>query len=165
MKLTLKIIMEIISWGLLIGLAVIIGLTTMSNFSIFGKYRSFLVQSGSMEPAIMTGDIIITKSNNQYEKNDVVTFEDYQQRRVTHRIIDSQNNGHLITKGDANRSKDNEDITKDQILGKVILIIPRLGYLVSFSKSLPGFLLFIIVPGILIIISESIKIKKQVSLS
>jgi len=162
MKLALKIILEIISWGLLIGFMVMMALTAMSNSSILGKYRSFLVQSGSMEPSIMTGDIIIIKSSPQYIKNDVVTFEDDQQRRVTHRIIDIQSDNIFITKGDANRSSDRENIAKNQILGKVTLVIPKLGYLVSFCKSLPGFLLFIIIPGVLIIASESIKIKQYV---
>ena len=110
----------------------------------------------------MTGDIIIIKSSPQYLKNDVVTFEDHQQRRVTHRIVDIQNNNHFVTKGDANRSTDIENITSKQILGKVFLIIPRLGYLVSFSKSSVGFLVFIVIPGILIITSESIKIKQNI---
>lgn len=157
--------MEIISWGLLIGFALLMGLTAMSNFSLLGKYRSFLVQSGSMEPSIMTGDIIITKTFDQYKNNDVITFEDDQQRRVTHRIIDNQDNNQIITKGDANRSQDNKNINKNQIIGKVILVIPKLGYIVSFSKSLLGFLIFIIVPGILIIIDESVKIKKEISVS
>lgn len=162
MKLALKIILEIVSWGLIIGFAVMMVLTAMSNSSVLGQYRSFLVQSGSMEPSIMTGDIIIVKSSFQYLKNDVVTFEDYQQRRVTHRIVDIQNNNNITTKGDANRSSDSENITVKQIIGKVILVIPKLGYLVSFSKSLPGFLFLIVIPGIIIIASESIKIKQYV---
>lgn len=162
MKLTLKIIMEVISWGLLIVLAITIGLRATSSYSIFDKYRSFLVQSGSMEPSIMTGDIIIIEKLDRYQKNDVITFENQQQRRVTHRVVDIQNNQYLTTKGDANRSRDNEKITIDQVLGKVVLVIPKLGYLVAFSKSLPGLFLLIIIPGILIIISESIKIKKEI---
>lgn len=162
MKLALKIILEIVSWGLLIGFMVMMVLTAMSNSSILGKYRSFLVQSGSMEPSIMTGDIIIIKSSPQYLKNDVVTFDDHQQRRVTHRIIDIKEDGHFVTKGDANKSSDSENILKNQILGKVFLVIPKLGYLVAFSKSFMGFLIFIIIPGILIVAGESIKIKNNV---
>lgn len=161
MKLALRIFLEIISWGLLIGFIIITGLTVMSNYNILGKYRSFLVQSGSMEPSIMTGDIIIIKSNNQYNINDVITFEDTQNRRVTHRIIDNNDNK-IITKGDANKSKDSEKINKSQIIGKVVFVIPKLGYLVSFGKSFWGLLFFIIVPGILILFSELLKIKKQV---
>lgn len=157
----LKIIFEIISW-LGIGFIAVIALYIVtSNLNIFLGYRSFLVQSGSMEPAIMTGDIIVAHDENRYYKNDVVTFINIDKRIVTHRIIDiiQQDGKNLfITKGDANRSEDNDSINNDQIIGKVAMVIPKLGYMVAFSKSLPGLILLVLFPCFLIIINEVFKV-------
>ena len=36
--------------------------TISSNTQLLGQYQSFLVRSGSMEPTIMTGDVIVIKT-------------------------------------------------------------------------------------------------------
>ena len=118
-----------------------------------------LVQSGSMEPSIMTGDVIIIRQDKWYQKGDVVTFNDGNKGRVTHRIVEADKDS-FVTKGDANRSSDNNNINFTQILGKVILVLPKLGYLVVFSKSLLGMIIMIIIPGIIITADELFKIKK-----
>lgn len=133
-----------------------------SNVSIFGGYKSLLVQSGSMEPTIMTGDIILIRPFDKYIQNDVVTFTDAENRIVTHRIkkISTASNKSLLTmKGDANSSNDADPITFDQIMGKVTFTIPKLGYLVAFSKSLPGLIILIMIPAALFIIDELGKMK------
>ncbi len=123
------------------------------------NYRFFLVQSGSMEPAIMTGDIILVEHLSQYKINDVITFSEKNGRIVTHRIIDEKNN-QFVTKGDANRIEDNGLVNKSSIIGKTILVIPKIGYFVDFSKSLNGLLFFIIVPSFILIISQLIHFGK-----
>lgn len=133
-----------------------------SNFNVFSGYKSFLVQSGSMEPAIMTGDIIIIHPQDSYVKNDTITFSGSEGRTVTHRIAEEEKkNGeqHFLTKGDANRSQDEDSITQDKIIGKVALVIPKLGYLVAFSKSLTGLIILALVPTALFLLDELVKIK------
>lgn len=132
-----------------------------SNYQIFGGYRSFLIQSGSMEPAIMTGDIIVSKSQNNYVINDVVAFNT-ENRVVTHRLISKEEKGgkeEFSTKGDANRSQDFDTIGQSQIIGKVVFVIPKLGYLVAFSKSLPGFIILILIPTVIFLLDELLKMK------
>ncbi|MDO8610444.1 MAG: signal peptidase I [bacterium] len=158
----IKIIFELATWCVLGVIALMALYTITSNFNIFSGYRSYLVQSGSMEPAIMTGDIIVIHSQNDYVKNDVVTFHSTDNRIVTHRIMDivDKNEQTIITtKGDANRSEDADTITKDKIIGKVSFIIPKLGYLVAFSKSLPGLIILAIIPIIMFILDELLKLK------
>ena len=115
-----------------------------------------------MEPAIMTGDIIVSHGQNNYALNDVITFKNSDNRIVTHRIseITKKNNGEeFFTKGDANRSQDFDAITYGQIIGKVVFIVPKLGYLVSFSKSLPGIMILVLIPALLFITDELFKMK------
>lgn len=156
-----KIIFDIFSWFFL-GTIILVALFTIgSNSNILKGYHSFLVQSGSMEPTIMTGDIVIVHQQNQYLKNDVIAFYGAENRIITHRIISSEKDYQAIfaTKGDANRSVDSDTTTIDKIIGKVIFVVPKLGYFVAFAKSLPGLILLIIVPAAALILDELIKIK------
>lgn len=136
-----------------------------SNFSLFGGYRTYVVQSGSMEPSIMTGDVILVENRDIYTINDVITFKEQENRLVTHRIIaieDTSSGNIYSTKGDANRTGDENAISKSQIVGKVRLVIPRLGYFISFIKSPKGYIFLIIIPAIIFILDELIKVKKNV---
>lgn len=157
-----KSFFNLIIWFFLFVVFIFALFTVSSNFNVFVGYRSFLVQSGSMEPSIMIGDIVIAKQQNDYGKNDVVTFLNREQRVVTHRIIEvleDVNRIKFITKGDANRSEDEDQITSDQIIGKVVFVIPKLGFFVSFAKSLPGLIILVIIPSIILVVNQIIEIK------
>lgn len=161
----IKFILTIFKWAVLVGITVLAVYIFSSNFSILGGYRSYLVQSGSMEPAIMTGDVIVIQSKGTYFINDVVTFQSSANRLVTHRIVAVEKDGHqnkYSTKGDANRSGDEDIISDSQIIGKVYFVIPRLGYLVAFIKSPRGLVLLLIIPALVLILDELLKIKKNV---
>ncbi|MFA5933125.1 MAG: signal peptidase I [Microgenomates group bacterium] len=136
-----------------------------------GGYRLFLVRSGSMEPAVKTGSIVLVAPQTKYSAGDIVTFLNKTTAKLkdpnsttTHRITkvsDDEGRPTYQTKGDANRSADMESITQRQILGKVLLVIPLIGYLIAFTKTQVGFIAFIIVPITLIIFSELLTIKKE----
>lgn len=135
----------------------------LSNKSPF-PYQTYVIQSGSMEPSIMTGDIIAVKQESEYKQNDVVTFSDSSERVITHRIIEIQQDedSQYITQGDANQSPDPHPIQRDQIIGKVILVIPKLGFAVAFAQSKTGIAILIGVPVILIIYDELRKVFAEV---
>ena len=134
-----------------------------SKTSLFGL-RSFVVVSGSMEPAIRLGSIVLTKSATNYKTGDVVSFNNKAGQTVTHRIMEtktSPDGQSFILKGDANNTADGEEVKKRELIGKVFLTIPYLGRLVSFLKTLPGFLFLIIIPSIIFIGWEIINIKRE----
>ncbi len=132
----------------------------LSQFNLPGNYKIFLVQSGSMSPALKTGDMVIVKPISSYQVNDIITFNSHQNFTVTHRIIQTNNNG-FITKGDANSVTDQNQVNKSQILGKVFFTVPKIGYFIMFVKSLPGLITLIIIPSTLIIYQEFLEIKKN----
>lgn len=157
-----KIVFDLTSWLFLAAFVSVILFTLGSNTNLLAGYKSYLVQSGSMEPTIMTGDIVVVQGQPEYLKNDVVAFFSSEGRVVTHRIISGSKeakNTVYITKGDANRSTDSDTTTPDKIIGKVILVIPKLGYFVAFSKSLPGLFILIFVPAFALILDELLKLK------
>jgi len=167
-----QILINIFSWIFIGVFLTVFAVTAAGNLNVLGEYKSLIVQSGSMEPSIMTGDVILVAKSLDYRINDVITFNDYEGSITTHRIagITAQNSDVLFaTKGDANREQDSENIPQDQIIGKVILTVPKLGYFISFVRSGTGMIIFIIVPAMLIVFDEIFKIintvkeKKNVS--
>ena len=90
----------------------------------FFGYTTFEVQTGSMAPTINASDLIIVKKDNKVEIKDIITYEKNGEY-ITHRIVDLYKDT-LVTKGDANNTKD-EAIKKEQIVGKVVKVIPGFG--------------------------------------
>lgn len=131
-----------------------------SQLNFPGNYKILLVQSGSMSPAINTGDLVVVKPVSKYQKGDIVTFLSKEKINITHRIVSIQGN-QINTKGDANQVNDQDFIEKSQILGKVFYNIPNFGYIVLFAKSIPGLITLIIIPATIIIYQEFIQIKNN----
>ncbi len=162
----LKIAGKIFYWMVLTVVIAVAGLTAISVFNVPGNYKLLAVQSGSMAPAIKTGSVVTVKPSNSYKVGDVITFRDAAapKKTTTHRIFEVRtvkDQSTYVTKGDANDAPDSGEVSKYQILGKVIFAIPLLGYTVSFAKTMYGLILLIIVPAILIIYNELINIKKE----
>ncbi|WP_050637368.1 signal peptidase I [Candidatus Stoquefichus sp. SB1] len=109
-------------------------------------YNYKTVLTGSMEPVIPVGSIVITKEQSSYEMEDIISFQE-EGSVITHRII-SIDRERYITKGDANNVADTEEVQQKQILGKVILTIPLLGYLVMWLMSPVGIISLFIIMGI-----------------
>ena len=124
--------------------------------------RLYIVQSGSMEPAIKTGSVVVSYPSPNYVQGDVITFAPNgdTKRFITHRIVfklypDGPNfSPHYMTAGDANEDFDTWEIKDDYILGKTILTIPYLGYISDYAKKPQGFILLVIVPATIIIYEE-----------
>ncbi|MEI8067516.1 MAG: signal peptidase I [Candidatus Shapirobacteria bacterium] len=107
---------------------------------IFRKnIKLFIVLSGSMEPTIKTGSLIFVRAEPNYQKNDIITFNNNQKISTTHRIIEIKNidNKNIFTtKGDANNVADFKEINQDKIIGKKLFSIPYLGYLINFTQKI-----------------------------
>lgn len=105
---------------------------------IFGYGRAIVI-TGSMEPAILPGDMVIIHEQDGYEVGDIVVYK--ANSYITHRIVEETENGY-ITQGDANNAPDKE-ILESQIIGRVVLVIPKVGYITEFVKSPFGMLILI----------------------
>jgi signal peptidase len=106
--------------------------------SIFG-ITTHVVISGSMEPSIHEGDIVIVKQLDNYEIGDVIVYIRDDGLSITHRIIDIGIDGY-VTKGDANQQHDPGAAKINQIVGKVIHIFSN----TDKTKSDAGASLFLI---------------------
>ncbi len=122
-----------------------------------------IVQSGSMAPAIKMGSIVVVKPAEDYKIGDVITFGPCTKTKAptTHRIYDIkvvEGKPYYITKGDANNAPDQREISKREVIGKVLFSVPYLGFAVDFAKKPLGFALIIIIPATIIIFDEIKKI-------
>ncbi len=95
-----------------------------NDYSSFFGYSMFEVQTGSMKKAINPGDMIVVKSEPDIKLNDIITYKEGSEF-ITHRVIEVYNETY-VTQGDANNTKD-KPITKNQVVGKVIKVLPKFG--------------------------------------
>ena len=119
--------------------------------SLFG-YSLFRVSSGSMQPTLDVGDVILVQQcdGKSVENGDVVTYVattgEMQGKLVTHRVIKSpyMDNGevYVVTKGDANLN-DDPPVSASQIEGKLVIKIGILKYLFDFFITPWGLLTII----------------------
>ncbi len=115
-----------------------------------------VVLSGSMEPEISVGDLLIVAERKSYEVGDVVVYQDGRMA-VTHRIV-AITEDEVITKGDANNTED-APITVEQIKGEVVLAIPHAGYAVNAIKTPLGTLCILALA--IFLLERSFRAKKQ----
>ena len=152
--------------GVLIGLVILVaflflgvkaGIITPEQFP-----RPYVIYSGSMEPSIKTGSVILTLPSKTYSPGEIISYSlsDKAGDTVTHRIefklYPSGVNSEpvFITSGDANKTFDQKELRQKDIIGKVVFTAPYLGYLVDFAKKPWGFILLVIVPVTIIIYEE-----------
>lgn len=110
-------------------------------------YALLEVVSGSMEPTLKVGDLIIINTNfDNYEKDDIITFRDVNGSFVTHRIIEIDDST-MVTKGDANPSLD-EEMPRVKIVGKYVTRIPGAGKVMASLKN-PVVMVLILLIGII----------------
>lgn len=121
------------------------------NFFEIVGVRSYTILTGSMEPEIMPGDLAMVKSvdTEKLEVYDVITFK-YDGNTVTHRIVEKEDKG-FVTKGDNNNVEDGEIVPHDDVIGKVITVIPKLGYLVAFLSKPIAIVLALVMLGLLVL--------------
>jgi len=133
------------------------------------QIKLYSVLSGSMEPQIPLGSVIVTVPQSEYKEGDIITFgaETDRTKTVTHRILEISRDIDLgkisyRTKGDANESADMELIDSGRVIGKVVFHLPYLGYGVAFAQTQLGLILLIIIPATIIIYSELVNIGQEI---
>lgn len=150
----------------------IIGITILVLLSAFlgeNNFKFLVVKSGSMEPSIKMGSLVMIKREKEYTLGDVITFSNPKkpQELITHRIVNIEklnSQKFYTTKGDANGEPDPKKVAKREVRGKVLFSVPYLGYLVDFVKKPLGFVLVVIVPAVLIILDETRNIFREIKI-
>ena len=129
--------------------------------SFFG-IKTYVIVSGSMQPELDVGDMVVVKEMNDSELNvgDIISYRNGQSI-ITHRIHkiyykDGQKN--YITKGDYNNIEDSIILTIDSIEGKVINKLSGIGNIALFLQSKYSIIAIVIIFFLYLL---SIKNKKE----
>lgn len=85
--------------------------------------RPAIVGGGSMEPALVRGDVCVALAGASVREGDVVLFRD-EEGLVLHRVVRVEQRGALRTKGDANATVDRRPVPLDQVCGRVAFVLP-----------------------------------------
>lgn len=129
-------------------------------------FSFYTIISSSMEPSLNVYDVVLVKkiNTNKLRTGDIITFYStnsyFGDTPITHRIVkkDDTEKNSFIVKGDNNQSEDKDKVKSNNIIGKVILVIPSLGKLQFFLASKKGFVFAIIIPALIIITYDIYKI-------
>ena len=152
----------IIKGILIVVISVLLGFGIYSwNSSMVGKaipmplgFGLAEVLSDSMYPTIKTGDVLMVVPKDEYQIGDIVAFEDGSMI-VTHRIIDQNEDGSFVTKGDyVGNSADDMPLKEQYIIGKVVNVFEGVGPFVSVMQSPLVIMLSIMIIAILLYLSS-----------
>src|SRR4051794_29579853 len=110
-------VLGVAAW--LVGAAVLPGLVP--------GWRSVVVTSGSMEPAISPGDVVLVAPEGPGIRVGSVVLFSTPEGAVTHRIAGVNADGSYATKGDANPTEDSTPLLPQHVLGRARFVVPNAG--------------------------------------
>ena len=127
----------------------------------FLGYKPFIVLSGSMEPSIMTGDMVFVKETDpdSLKVGDVIAYKSGS-AVVTHRIVEVKSeNGETryVTQGDANNAADQGMVKPADVEGIYQRRIAGAGNLAMFMQTTTGMILFVVCPLVLFVLWDLIR--------
>jgi signal peptidase len=152
--------------GLLVLIAVLVPFVIYAVPQVVGAEHSFVVLSGSMEPAMSPGDVIVVEDVDAaaIQQGDVISFTRSDESRPTsHRVIGVvQQDGErrFQTMGDANEDPDQGTVSPAQVEGRVmtvggsLFVIPVVGYVIRFASTQLGIVALVLVPLTLLVLNE-----------
>jgi signal peptidase len=105
-------------------------------------FRALVVRSGSMAPAIQSGDAVVTRLVRPpaVEAGDVITFRDPSRKGdlVTHRVVQVRPEENLlafVTRGDANTGEERWSIPRDGTIGVAMFRVPGAGHVLAWLRT------------------------------
>lgn len=103
-------------------------------------YGAAVILSGSMEPEMSKGDLVLVAETDSVAIGDVVVYQDGS-TLILHRIIELDGDT-VVTQGDANETAD-DPISLESVKGKVVFLLPYAGNIVNFLKTPIGIICII----------------------
>jgi len=149
--------------GWVILVAVLDVVTSAKRLPLGVKF--FTMDSGSMSPSVPVNSLVITKPSSSYKVGEVITFKfPGTKETVTHRVVNyyaKDNLEYFITKGDQNETVDRRLIPFNNVFGKVVGVIPYLGWFIKAIETQLGLIVLVAIPATLVVRKEIIVIGKE----
>lgn len=158
-KKIVSIVVECILGAIVLFLLIVGGILVYDKYvnksrtpAVFG-YSQFIIATGSMEPAISAGDMIIVKKADEYCVGDVITFfSDSGDIPTTHRIEEIRVEAGrtiYVTRGDANNAPD-PGVSEANVVGKVVATLSGAGLFFEWVKTPSGIVCVVLLAGIIV---------------
>ena len=140
-----------------VSLLVMAGSILLSIGPRFASYETFVVLSGSMEPAIHTGSVVIVQpvAAETIKVGDVISYRRTEEPDITftHRVSQVLQPGPspvLRTRGDANQVEDPWDLQLRGSAWKYVVAVPYAGFVFTYAQTAGGRLWTLIVPAVVL---------------
>lgn len=115
---------------------------------LVGADASYVVRSDGMAPTVSAGDVFLTAAvpPEDIRAGDVITYRtDGEGDRTTRRVVEvveEDGDYYYRTRGDADESADPRLVSAGDLEGRMVLVIPRVGYLLTFAQTDAGLAAF-----------------------
>ncbi len=170
----LQIIRTVFVWlivavavGMMIFTIVSVATFDRADRNLFG-YRAFIVMSDSMSKTdFEAGDLVLVKEVDcsTLREGDIIAYTSQNASNygetVTHKIrrvtTDASGNPGFVTYGTTTEIDDDTVVTYPYVLGKYHSRIPKIGTFFQFLKTTPGYIVCILIPFLLLILSEGLR--------
>ena len=109
--------------------ALVTGVWVLGPMVVLG-WHSAAITSGSMEPAIQVGDVVVfaEAAGAEIGPGTVVVFPDSRGSLVTHRVVEQLDDGRYVTRGDNNPVNDSTLVPREAVRGVGRVLVPYAGY-------------------------------------
>lgn len=179
MKKTRDILVNIIVWTIVV-VAVCVMIFTVISVSLFDRndrtvfgYRAFIVMSDSMSKTDFdAGDVVLIQNVDpaDLKAGDIIAYisqdKDNYGETVTHKIRSATTNENgepgFVTYGTTTGIDDEVVVTYPDVLGQYRGRIPKIGSFFHFLKTVPGYLIFILLPFAVLIAYQGIQCVKAI---
>lgn len=170
----LRILKNIVVW-LIVALAACMMVFTVVSVATFDRadrnlfgYKAFIVLSDSMSKTdFNAGDLVLVKAVDPatLREGDIIAYTSQNSANygetVTHKIrkitTDANGDPGFVTYGTTTDTDDETIVTYPYVLGKYEKHIPKVGTFFQFLKTIPGYIVCILIPFLLLILSEGIR--------
>ncbi|HEV2814467.1 MAG TPA: signal peptidase I [Solirubrobacteraceae bacterium] len=149
------------SFAVWCAIGVVVGLVALVTVPRATGVTPLTVLTGSMEPALTPGDVVLSKSLAPLDvrPGDVVSFHDPSRggELVTHRVESMRRTGsqvRFVTKGDANDVSETWAVAVDGRIGRTAMSVPKVGHVLHWAGSREGKLALIALPAGLLVLLE-----------
>jgi len=146
--------------------ALLIAVAAVLPIFLFLLYepKIIVIASSSMEPSLESGDavLLLKVKPEEIRIGDIISYTKVvpfaSMQIVTHRVVEANDYGDSYffkTKGDANPNPDSWNVTPEEIIGKAVITIPKIGYILYHVRAnLSGIALTTIGLGFILIYKE-----------
>jgi signal peptidase len=138
----------------LVLVAIVVPFVVFAVPQTIGADESYVVLSGSMEPTLSPGDVVIVDASAPIAVGDVITYTTGSDAvPTTHRVTVVLPDGYQ-TKGDANENVDQGVVAAESVIGRVVVTVPLVGHILLWTNTGGGFLALVVLPFVALGLSE-----------